>query len=178
MHDTLQDISICRRLRLALFLDGSATPCSMLPCGELCDVCTRQLHDQPTKGIPTMFPAHLGKLSSGDVPVLTENAPITTASQSSRNVSGRTQDRNIDEIHTTARPTHLSDPTEPRRECFCCRGVGFTHVIDGQAQTCYNFPFSQTLSRIPRQVLVLAITLSLPKPQLRSPAVPLLTTLD
>jgi hypothetical protein len=56
---TLQDGgTICRRLRLALFLDGAAVPCAMLPSGQSCDVCTKQASEAPPPGL-TLFHAHL-----------------------------------------------------------------------------------------------------------------------
>jgi hypothetical protein len=58
IHQTLQDDTTCRRLRLALFLDGTAMPCAMLPSGQLCDVCTKQTGEASPLGI-TLFPAHL-----------------------------------------------------------------------------------------------------------------------
>jgi hypothetical protein len=59
MHETLKDGSTCRRLRIALFLDGTAIPCTMLPNGQLCDVCERQLIQAPPSDGPMVFPTHL-----------------------------------------------------------------------------------------------------------------------
>jgi superfamily II DNA helicase RecQ len=59
IHDTLRDDSVCRRLRKALFLDGVATPCTMLPGGQLCDVCERQMRQPPPRNGPAHFPSHI-----------------------------------------------------------------------------------------------------------------------
>jgi hypothetical protein len=59
IHDTLRDDSTCRRLRLALFLDGVAIPCAMLPGGQLCDVCDKQTSLSPPANGLARFPSGL-----------------------------------------------------------------------------------------------------------------------
>ena len=59
VHDTLSDNTTCRRLRIFIFLDGVATPCVMLPRGQLCDVCDAESQRNSPVGGPPRFPAHL-----------------------------------------------------------------------------------------------------------------------
>jgi hypothetical protein len=60
IHDTLRDSATCRRLRLALFLDGTAAPCAMLSGGQLCDVCEKEVSG-PAPPVTSLFPARLLK---------------------------------------------------------------------------------------------------------------------
>lgn len=78
MHETLRDNSTCRRLRISLFLDGTATPCTMLPHGQLCDVCETQTSQSPPADGPTQFPAHLLPPSSLTDETLSDSNPPST----------------------------------------------------------------------------------------------------
>jgi hypothetical protein len=59
IYDMLTDNSTCRRLRSAMFLDGSAVTCAMLPAPQLCDVCEGEATRAPPEGGPSRFPSHL-----------------------------------------------------------------------------------------------------------------------
>ena len=61
----LSDDHTCRRLRPAMFLDGVAVPCSMLPGAQLCDVCEAQACQPPPKSGPMCFPSDLLAAKSG-----------------------------------------------------------------------------------------------------------------
>jgi Helicase conserved C-terminal domain len=65
IYDMLRDSSTCRRLRPSIFLDGYATPCSMLPGAQLCDICEAESTCAPPEGCPPRFPTHLLPTLSG-----------------------------------------------------------------------------------------------------------------
>ena len=72
----LKDDSTCRRLRPGIFLDGFATPCTMHPHAQLCDVCEAEASRAPPEGGPRRFPRDLLQhpLPSND----TKTIPIAT----------------------------------------------------------------------------------------------------
>jgi Helicase conserved C-terminal domain len=76
IFNTLQDNSTCRRLRIALFLDGHALPCSMLPGAQLCDVCQVESARAPPENGPLRFPTHL-------LPASTKSKSIVTSARTS-----------------------------------------------------------------------------------------------
>jgi hypothetical protein len=84
VYDTLRDNFTCRRLRFAIFLDGYAFPCSMLPGAQLCDVCEGEAARAPPDNGPLRFPALLPTLphtsSAHSAGILVPN-PTTVAMQ-------------------------------------------------------------------------------------------------
>jgi superfamily II DNA helicase RecQ len=107
MRDTMQDPYTCRRLRLDTFLDGTAKPCAMLPGGQLCDVCVKQIHDLPLEGGPALFPTHLGQPSQDDVPLLSRSSSVATLVQSNRSAVPKADEQE------TERPGQPTGSTQP-----------------------------------------------------------------
>ena len=59
IYDMFCDHTICRRICLGIFFDGTSLPCPMIPGAQLCDVCDTQLSQAPPKTGPARFPSYL-----------------------------------------------------------------------------------------------------------------------
>jgi hypothetical protein len=82
IYDMLRDNATCRRLRPAVFLDGYAIPCSMLPGAQLCDICEVETTREAPAGSPPRFPNNLLPAVSDSSGV--ESARITAPRTNSR----------------------------------------------------------------------------------------------
>jgi hypothetical protein len=85
IYDMLRDNSLCRRLRPAMFFDGSAIPCAMLPNAQLCDICEAEATRVPPSGAPLRFPPHLLPAFDHDTHSATILVPTSHVAQTTTN---------------------------------------------------------------------------------------------
>lgn len=88
IRDMLYDSTLCRRLRLAIFLDGTGVSCVMLRDAQLCDVCETQLSQPLPMHCPIPFPTNLIEAYHADsgpaaepcqeLPIDTQSAPTAS----------------------------------------------------------------------------------------------------
>jgi Helicase conserved C-terminal domain len=118
IQDTLLDRTTCRRLRLAIFFDGVAIPCVMLPGGQLCDVCEKESCQSPPQNGPALFPNHLFPSSlpeSENHSASDDNTSVSmsgTALTNSASISGAGSIANLMDHRFATRPGTLGDPKD------------------------------------------------------------------
>ncbi|THH13339.1 hypothetical protein EW146_g6867 [Bondarzewia mesenterica] len=78
-----KDLSTCRRITPAFFMDGVADPCTNLGGAQLCDNCLRRV-DQPIPRIPSSLPTNPYYVPA----TLPLHAPLSTSRQSVPRQSG------------------------------------------------------------------------------------------